>query len=107
MLSDKEILQIFQNSGSEEKSELSQDAYIPSNRNEPISSDGYFTEIAQNNFSFESENEENLSINIDSHHAITSGRRSQKRNRKLRESQELTSVSPNELNEEVAKDESV
>ncbi|GBO45932.1 hypothetical protein AVEN_56771-1 [Araneus ventricosus] len=82
------------NSGSEEKSYSSQDLCIPSNKREPTSSDGCFIEIEQNNLSSESENEENSSQNIDSQHANTSGRRSQKRNKKkMRKSQELTYLS--------------
>ncbi|GBL74842.1 hypothetical protein AVEN_243691-1 [Araneus ventricosus] len=68
---EKEIPQMFHNSGSEEKYDLSQNVYIPRNKREPASSDGCFSEIAQNNFSSESENEEDLSINIDSKHANT------------------------------------
>ncbi|GBL74260.1 hypothetical protein AVEN_235260-1 [Araneus ventricosus] len=56
------------------------------------------------NLSSESENEENSSINIDSQHSNTSGRRSQKRNKKMRKSQELTSLSQNDHNKEIAKD---
>ncbi|GBN35706.1 hypothetical protein AVEN_225437-1 [Araneus ventricosus] len=53
MFSGIEILQILQNlfetdSGSYEKSDLSQDAYIPGIESEPTSSDECFTEIAQN-----------------------------------------------------------
>ncbi|GBN28293.1 hypothetical protein AVEN_229485-1 [Araneus ventricosus] len=53
MLSEIEILQILHNlpetdSGSDEKYDLSQHAYIPGNESEPTSLDECFTEIAQN-----------------------------------------------------------
>ncbi|GBM34200.1 hypothetical protein AVEN_175277-1 [Araneus ventricosus] len=52
MLSEKEILQMLHNlsetdSGSEEKSDLSQDAYDPGNESEPNSSDKSFTKIGE------------------------------------------------------------
>ncbi|GBL74813.1 hypothetical protein AVEN_243665-1 [Araneus ventricosus] len=66
MLWEKEILQMFYNlfetDSSDEKSDLSQDAYIPDNESEPTSPDECFTEIAQNDFSSEFENEEDSSI---------------------------------------------
>ncbi|GBM97805.1 hypothetical protein AVEN_250980-1, partial [Araneus ventricosus] len=62
------------------------------------------TDVFQKLYKTESENEENSSININAQFTNTSDRRSQKRNKKLRKSQELTSLSQNEHNEEVAKD---
>ncbi|GBN71577.1 hypothetical protein AVEN_251578-1 [Araneus ventricosus] len=63
-------------------------------------------DVFQKLYKTESENEENSSINIDARLTNTSGRRSQKRNKQLRKSQELTSLSlsQNKHNEEVAKD---
>ncbi|GBM53653.1 hypothetical protein AVEN_74900-1, partial [Araneus ventricosus] len=76
MRSEKEILQMlhnlstffFENNSSDEKSDLSQNAYIPGNESEPTSSDECFTEIPQNDFSSEFENEENSSIHNSSIH---------------------------------------
>lgn len=82
-LSEKEILELLQNlsetdSVSDEKSDFSQDKYIPDDESEPASAGkcSFFTETVQNDFSSESENEENSLINIDSRYASnTRGRR--------------------------------
>ncbi|GBM22630.1 hypothetical protein AVEN_177569-1 [Araneus ventricosus] len=73
MLSGKDILQMLhilsESNSSDEKSELSRDAYIPGIASEPSSRDECFTEIAQNDFSSEFQKEENSSINTNPQHA--------------------------------------
>ncbi|GBN48411.1 hypothetical protein AVEN_59770-1 [Araneus ventricosus] len=64
MLSEREILQMLHNlsetnSGSDVKSDSSQDAHIPGNESEPTSSDRCFTEIAQSIVSSEFRIEQN------------------------------------------------
>ncbi|GBM85154.1 hypothetical protein AVEN_183193-1 [Araneus ventricosus] len=70
MLTEKEILQMLHNlsetDSSDEKSDLSQDAYVPCNEIESTSLDECFAEITRNDFSKKFQNEENSSINIDS-----------------------------------------